>query len=359
MSESSEIERLVSIRIMQEDAESVYSLLKTERDAIFNMEIVPYYVLFVQSCQEYMGENFLPESIEKDFKDIRNHIKAYAERFGKSQKRVLSVDNAQNEDFKEQLRFEFLKTMNIHLNLGSYWTDSRHIIGNTQQLADFLSVSSTSDPALKKKSLQMGYQISSFVSSVRDGLSNSLDYPIIERKQNSVKINYYYDVNTNRINKLFTQSIPKELNLFFLHLLCNMNFVKHILRPLFADGNTWIFRIEYIVSYYTLRALERYKNYCENNCYTFVDMKGIVDILACGEKLFQTKLRNCMMHYDLENAGVITIKNVDKPFYGIIENCFNGISYQDYTASLHNLSDMIIEYLENIFDFSDVNLKKL
>lgn len=359
MSELSEIERLISIRIMQEDAESIYSLLKTERDAIFNMEIVPYYVLFVQSCQEYMGENFLPESIEKDFKNIRNHIKAYAEGFGKSQKRVLSVDDTQNENFKEQLRFEFLKTMNIHLNLGSYWTDSRHIIGNTQQLADFLSVSSTSDPALKKKSLQMGYQIGSFVSLARDGFSNSLDYPIIERKQNSVKINYYYDVNTNRINKLFTQSIPKELNLFFLHLLCNMNFVKHILRPLFADGNTWIFRIEYIVSYYTLRALERYKNYCENNCYTFVDMKGIVDILACGEKLFQTKLRNCMMHYDLENAGVITIKNVDKPFYGIIENCFNGISYQDYTASLHNLSDMIIEYLENIFDFSDVNLKKL
>jgi hypothetical protein len=359
MSELSEIERLISIRIMQEDAEAIYSLLKTERDSIFAMEVIPYYVLFVQSCQEYMGENFLPEYMEKDFKDIRNHIKAYAERFAKSQRRVLFVDDTQNEDFKEQLRFEFLKTMNIHLNLGSYWTDSGYLIGNTQQLADFLSVSSMSDPALKEKSYQMGHQIGSFVASVREGLSDSLDHPIIERSQKSVKINYYCDINTNRKNKLFTQSIPKELNLFFLHLLCNMNFVKHILHPLFVEGNTWSFRIEYIVSYYTLRALERFKNYCENNFYASVDIKEIVNILACGENLFQTKLRNCMMHYNLENAGVITIKNVDKPFYGIIENCFKGMSYQDYIALLHNLSNMIIEYLENRFDFSNVELEKL
>ena len=65
-----------------------------------------------------------------------------------------------------------------------------------------------------------------------------------------------------------------------------------------------------------------------------------------------------MMHYNLENAGVITIENVDKPFYGIIENCFDGMSYQDYTISLNNLSNMIIGFLENQFDFANVSLKK-
>lgn len=138
MCEISMLEELVSVRIIQEDAETIYSLLQTERDAVFSMEVIPYYVLFVQSCQEYMGENFLQESLKKDFKDIRNHIKVYAERFGKSLKRVVSVDNTQNEDFKNQLRFGFFKTMNIHFNLGSYWTDTGVIIGNTQQLADFL-----------------------------------------------------------------------------------------------------------------------------------------------------------------------------------------------------------------------------
>ena len=78
MGELTEYERLISIRIMQEDAESIYSLLQTERDPIFAMEIIPYYALFVQSCQEYMGENLLPETMVKDLKDIRNHIKACA-----------------------------------------------------------------------------------------------------------------------------------------------------------------------------------------------------------------------------------------------------------------------------------------
>jgi len=138
-----------------------------------------------------------------------------------------------------------------------------------------------------------------------------------------------------------------------------MNFVKYILRPLFQDGNIWIFRIEYIVSYYTLRAFERLKNYCENNKDITVENEKIYDILKRGELLFTTKLRNCMMHYNLENAGVISIENIDKPFYGIIENCFNGKSYKEYLIELHGLSDMIINFLNSQFDFSDVKIRKL
>ena len=49
LSELSELEHLISVRIMQEDAEAIYSLLKTERESIVSMEIIPYYALFVQS----------------------------------------------------------------------------------------------------------------------------------------------------------------------------------------------------------------------------------------------------------------------------------------------------------------------
>lgn len=359
MCEVSMLEKLVSVRIIQEDVETIYSLLQTERDSIFSMEVIPYYVLFVQSCQEYMGENFLPESMKKDFKDIRNHIKVYAERFRKSQRRVVSVDEAQNEVFKNQLRFQFSKNMNIHLNIGSYWTDTGHIIGNTQQLADFLSIKNMFDPALKEKNYQMGYQIGSFVTSVRKEFSNSSNYPTIERFKKSIKINFYYDMNTNRKNKLFLQNTSKELNLFFLHLLCNMNFVKYILRPLLIDGNTWTFRVEYVVSYYTLRALERFKNYYDSNKYKCVETEELIEILKEGEKIFKTQLRNCTMHYNLKGTDVITVKNIDKPFYGIIENCFDGMSYQSYLSALHNLSDKIIKYLEKQFDFSNVKLKKI
>ena len=40
MAEPTEYERLISIRIIQEDAESIYSLLQTERDSVFAMEII-------------------------------------------------------------------------------------------------------------------------------------------------------------------------------------------------------------------------------------------------------------------------------------------------------------------------------
>ena len=359
MGELTEYERLISIRIMQEDAESIYSLLQTERDPIFAMEIIPYYALFVQSCQEYMGENLLPETMAKDLKDIRNHIKAYADGFGKSQRRVATVDDAQDRNFKEQLRFEFLKKINIHLNLGTYWTEERQVIGNTQQIADFLSVESMSDPKLKEKNYQMGYQIGSFVASFRDGLADSLSYPIIERENKSISINYYCDINTNKRNNLLLKDQTKEINLFYLHLLCSMNFIKYILRLLFREGNIWAFRVEYIVSYYTLRALQRLKNYCENNIDITIETKEIYNILKQGESLFTTKLRNCMMHYNLENAGVISLENVDKSFYGIIENCFDGKRYQEYLMELHGLSDMIINFLNNQFDFSDIKLERL
>ena len=359
MDNISELERLISIRIMQEDAEAIFSLLSTERDSIFAMEIIPYYALFVQSCQEYMGENFLPEEIALSIKDIRNHIKSYSESFGKSKRKVASIDQEQDTSFKSQLRFDFLKSWNIHLNLGTYWTEDHHIIGNTQQLAAFIDVKNLSGPEVGKKQYELGYQIGSFVSSVRSGFSTSLEQPVVDRPTTAITIKNYYDINTNKHNAIFVNHVSKELNLFYLHLLCNMNFVKHILRPLFPDGNTWAFRVEYIVTYYTFRALQRLKNYCENNDDVVIDSKGIGEIEGAGNELFQSKFRNCMMHYNLENQGVLSLEHIEQPFFGIIENCFEGKDYQTYLALIHNLSERIISYLEKHFNCTGIELKEL
>ena len=62
------LEKMIAIRIMQEDAETIFSLMNTERDSIFAMEIVPYYALFIQSFQEYMGETFVEEAFAKKSK---------------------------------------------------------------------------------------------------------------------------------------------------------------------------------------------------------------------------------------------------------------------------------------------------
>lgn len=51
MSELSDLERLVSLRIIQDDAESIASLMLKERDSVFIMEVIPYYALFVQELE--------------------------------------------------------------------------------------------------------------------------------------------------------------------------------------------------------------------------------------------------------------------------------------------------------------------
>lgn len=359
MTSLSELEHLISIRIIQEDAETIYSLLASERDSVFSMEIIPYYALFVQSCQEFMGENFLPESTATEIKDIRNHIKIYAESYGKTKKRIMAVDDLQNEDFKSQLRFWFLKNWNIHLNLGTYWTEDRHIIGNTQQLANFLGIKSLNNNNAGKRRYELGYQIGSFVASIREGFSESLGLPEIQRNNQSVTIKHYFDLNTNRRNTLFNDNSSKELNLLFLHLLCNMNFIKYILRELFAEGNTWIFRVEYIVTYYIFRALKRLKNYCENNSDTTIDGAYIDRLLKIGEPMFQSKFRNCMMHYSLEGKGVLSLQYIEQPFYGMIETCFNGMDYYSYLNNLRELSNKITSYLESRFNFSNIELQDL
>ena len=65
----------------------------------------------------------------------------------------------------------------------------------------------------------MGYQIGSFVASFRDGLADSLSYPIIERENKSISINYYCDINTNKRNNLLLQDQTKETN-FSIFIYC-------------------------------------------------------------------------------------------------------------------------------------------
>lgn len=259
------LEKMITVHIMQEDAETIFSLMKTERDPIFAMEIIPYYALFIQSCQEYMGETFIEETSAVKVKDIRNFIKIYGESFGKSKKRIELVDIDQDEQYRAQLRFDFMKSWNIHLNLGTYWTEDNHVVGNTQMLADFLEIDDIFNQKTGELQYELGSQMGAFVASIRDGFSQVIDPPDVKRLRIGVSIDYFYDLNTNKNDELFVDNSSKVLNLFFLNLVCNMNFVKHILRPLFDDSNMWLFRVEYIVTYYTYRAIQRLKNYCDTS----------------------------------------------------------------------------------------------
>ncbi len=354
-----EIEKMIEIRIIQEDAETIFSLMKTERNPIFAMMIMPYYALFVQSCQEYMGEIYIEGVTGERIKNIRNYLKTYGNTFGKSKKRVERVDAEQDEQYKSQLRFDFMKNWNIHYNLGTYWTEDKHIIGNTQLIADFLEVQDIFDSQTGPKQFELGREIGSFVSSIREGIAKSISPPKISRKLKEINIEFFYNLNTNRFDELFLDNSSKILNLFYLNLVCSLNFIKLILRPLLADDNQWLFRIEYVVTYYAYRAIQRLVNYCENNEDLQIEIEQYKELLNLSENLFQTKFRNCMMHYGIRGKDVLSIDNIEKPFYGIVETCYEGIDYHMLLTDLRKVADRFIVLLESYFDGSNISLERL
>ena len=66
-----------------------------------------------------------------------------------------------------------------------------------------------------------------------------------------------------------------------------------------------------------------------------------------------------MMHYGIENQGVISIENVEKPFYGIVETCYNGTDYYSFLGTLRRLSDEMIDLLEKRFNIEKITLQRL
>ena len=247
----------------------------------------------------------------------------------------------------------------MNLNMGTYWTEDKKIIGNTQHIAAYLGIDDVFAKDIGIKQRELGYQIGVFINSIRNGFSKAIPSPNSHRTENTVSITKYFDLNTNKENKFFIDNGSKELNLLYVHLMCNMNFVRCILRSLFTDNSTWLFRIEYIVTYYTYLSLKDLKNHCDNNDDISLEKRKIEEILEFGKPLFQSKFRNCMMHYNLVGYDVLSQEYIDCPFYGMVETCFGGKPYHSYLNELRSLSDMIIEYLEGRFNFSKVNLQEI
>lgn len=355
MNKDSSIEKLVELKLIQEDAGTILSLMKSEHDSIFGMGIIPYYALFVQSCQDCLHKE---GSISELVKSCRNYIKVFEGGFSKSKRRVSSVDKIQNMRFQSMLRFRFMKSWNIHYNLGIYWTNNKHMIGNTQMYADYLGLANFSNDSAAEKLYELGYEIGKYVASVNTAFGQFKEPSIIERTNNKVEIQYYYDLNTNKKNLIFLNN-SKDLSLFYLNLVCSINFVRYILEPLFLSDNNWLFRVEYIVTYYTYRALERLSNYCENNNDIIVDRDALMSVLDLDFAIFDSKLRSSMMHYGIKDEGVISLENIDNPLYGMIETCFGGMSFKSYYSNLRKLEDRLIKYLEGQFNSDQIYLKKL
>lgn len=138
-----------------------------------------------------------------------------------------------------------------------------------------------------------------------------------------------------------------------------MNFIKYVLAPLLGDLNIWLFRLEYIVTYYTYRALRRLKNHQENNDDIVVDRGKLLDLLNTDSKLFNSSFRNIMMHYGLNDADLKLGEKIEKPFYGIIEQCFDGMDFVTCKKRIEEYGNQLIEFLEEYINMESFVLQEL
>lgn len=352
---------LGTVLLIQNDCESIKKLVKNFRDSIFDMHIIPYMALFCRSYQEYTGIELINPEVDSEIYDIRNSIKIYGERYGKNIKRFITVDEEQDDKFKNELKFDFWKDMNIHFNLGMFFTEDKKIIGNTQLIESMLRLHGLSEQEQKQKCFSLGYHLASVIGSVSDCLESFLSAPQIAVEGQLPKF-LYEDINTNNTD-FFNIRFEKDENLFLLHMLSNINFVKYVLCPLFDKNNFWIFRIKYISIYHAYKGIVRIKSYMKSNRAEKLDLwKGADYIIEEGKNIFVSKCRNCMMHYSLnsDNEFCISERNFswEKPFFGLIEECFEGITYIDYIGRLEKLGDKIEEFITMQFDFERIHLKE-
>lgn len=352
--------KICTVLLIQNDCETLKKIILNIHDPIFCMEIIPYLALFCRSFQEYCNMDLINKDVDSEIYDIRNSIKIYGERYGKSKKEFLESDRKQDDEFRDGLRFDFAKNLNIHFNLGIYFDENKRIVGNTQLIANTLNMHGLTKRERQEKSFNLGCHLASIIGSVSNGLADSLPVPNIILKEN-IPVFYYDDFNTNR-NAFFNPIFSKDINLLMLHILSSINFVKYVLTPLLVEENVWIFRINYIVIYHAYLGLKKMKMHIENNYTDAIEMiSRLNSILEYGETLFLSKFRNCMMHYDLKNNGVfvITEDNFDekKLLYGLIEECFNGEIYKSYFEKIIDMGEQIENFITQQFNFDIVSLK--
>ena len=339
------------------DCETIRTLGMNIHDSIYNMMIVPFYAMTIRSLEDYWQIKLLDPESDKKIYDLRNSIKIFQDRFGRIKVCFLAADETSDTLFRNMLKFDFLKRLNIHNNIGIYVTKDGKIVGNTQWIGSYIKLNKENILEIEKKSFDISYKMGVAIRSACDKID--LSVPLKSVKLGSVPEIGYIDFNTNRPSKIFRGSWSKEVHLAFLHLLSLVNFEKYILESVLPEDNEWLFRIKYIVIHYALSGIEKIFRHCNpDNKMEKKESEKFQKILIDKWTISSSVLRGCMMHYQLKDKNQQFIIKEDEfndklPFNGLIESLFEGMSFDAYNYVLSKKRDEIEDFLQEKF-FIDI-----
>lgn len=369
----------LSLLQIKYDCETVYGLSKSlQQDGVTGFGIIPYFTLTAATILEMLSSKEIKIEIPYSarIKDIRMKLKIFEDGYSKSKRMLLAIDYLQNEIFKNQLTFSFMKNWNIHYNLGIYTNKDKKVIGNTQynyyllqdnrflkknvnEIATAYEISPNNfklDEHVGKECYQYAYTCGQFINSVCSGLKN-FDTPVTINSNKNIVNFYYADYNTNRKSALLPQGENgKATFLYLLHTLSTMNFLLYVLNDYEKDDYGWWLKINYIVYYYSIHKLtDLHEHFIQNKLMTQNISDYLSEIDIKNAKFMNSTFRNCMMHSSLADKNgniIISSSNLDrkKPLFGLVETCFDGMSYKDLKDSvileMKRISDILSEWLE-------------
>lgn len=388
ITEQEVISNYLSCIQLKYDCETICSLAKSlQHDGITGFGAMPYITLTAYTALEMLSFNYpnLQIPYSSKIKDIRMKLKIFEDGYSKSKRMLLNIDYLQDQIFKKELKFNFMKNWNIHYNLGIYTDKEKRVVGNTQynyyllqdnrflkrninEIAQTYSASPNEfdlTEQVGKDCYEYAYNCGKFINSVRLVLEG-LDVPI---SVNTVKFktNYYYaDYNTNIRSTLFPQGEEgKATILYLLHILSTINFLLYILNKYEKDDYGWWLKINYIVYYYSEHKFKNlHEHYIQNKLIT-PEIEKLFDMLDCqNAKYMNGTFRNYIMHsklIDKDGNSIISRNNLDrtKPLFGLVETCFNGMSYCELKENINSEMKRVSEILSQWLDIQSIQIKPL
>lgn len=343
---------VAEITIIKRDFDLLRKLIPNITNDV-QTQMVPYSALFCYEAMVYLKKHEpsidIVQTSKYSIKDIRQKAKFFDLSVNKLIQSVNNVDAMQNEYFVNLMRYPQLGYWNLHTNLGIYYDNDKHIVGNTHYayyiFQDEKAVSKSqvemNGLELEGKELQaFGYDMGVIIGSISSALSETSDFM---KSDVLPKGNAYLsqDFNTNRCTTIGNEKY-KSVRLFLLHTLSNIGFIMYCLKSKVIRDTGLLLRLEYITYHYALKRIDGILRYCKMNPCEISDSNLIqmLESIDCtnSNNLRKTDFRNCMMHFELKDKdgnSLIAEENFDLaiPFCGLVETQF-GLSYAEYQVML-------------------------
>ena len=320
-------------------------------------------------------------------KDVRLRTKLfYEKKFNKIIELVEKIDCMSEFEFRD-----------CRYNLSIQTDSNNHIINNTQLLlyffqpqtlkkvklgdvkslceANVIGFSKLSKHALISYTTSIGKAIVNLNSMITEMLNKEkntnkecpefIDNVDLEFNNNYKVI--YRNANINDHNRIFKDiTLSKPIKIYLLDLLSMTNFFVYTYNKIVQKDFGYNLRIKFICCYYVVGGLDKLRKHIKNNNQMGKKIIQIFERLQLDDmSLFSPDFRNCMMHYSFrDNDGYSLINDIeydiDKLFFGLIESCYNGMSYDDFKIKidkkLKDISEILEEWLDIQMDDMEIEV---